>query len=504
MELITTKNITIETVDGINLNVTGLNGNSLIINVAEKDAIKTPIGKSFINSAIYHDNKLICKKDIYVYSITKKNQENFIVELKTEEDDLLSTVWVYLKNEMTSNNISPHVNLNEKIPVRGKYTDAARLQRLCYLEEKTGTTINHIRETSLKNEDLKNNIESFIGTIEIPVGIAGPLLIHGREMKGLIYAPFATTEGALIASATRGAKALTLSGGVSSWALSKKMIRAPVFEFNNIPEALCVAYWLKMNIDLIRHHAERHSHYAKLTKLDIFHQGKYLHVYFIYETGDAAGQNMTTMCTDKACEWIKKELRDTLQIPAISFIIDGNLSSDKKVSGYNMHSGRGTRVMSECFIPENIINRVLGTTSKDFMHAYNIMLASSITMGAIGFNINSSNVIAAMFVATGQDIASVHEASLSQLYAELSGDGIYLCLTLPCLTIGTIGGGTGLPAQNECLKILNCSGKGKINRLAEIICAYCMALDLSTISAAAAGEFARAHEQMGRNRPPEN
>ncbi|TXE57044.1 hydroxymethylglutaryl-CoA reductase [Serratia nematodiphila] len=459
-------------------------------------------GDEIKDVSFFYNDKLIFKADFYIHSITLDNQGGFIVKLKTEAQMALSALWGIIKDEFMMGKNNTNVNINEKLPLRGRYDEDSRIQRLSYLENRVGKKIKHIRNTSLCSDKLNHNIESFIGSVEIPVGIAGPLLIQGENVNELIYAPFATTEGALIASATRGAKALTLSDGVITKPLEKKMIRVPVFEFNNIAEAVFAAYWLKENFNIIKFHAEKFSNHANLKNLDTLHLGKYLHVYFIYETGDAAGQNMTTICTDKACEWILKVFNETLKMPAINFFIDGNLSSDKKVSGYNMQSGRGGRVISECLVPNDIMKRVLRTTSEKFMHAYNIMTASSITNGSIGFNINTSNVIAAMYTATGQDIASVHESSLSQLYAELSDTGgVYLSLTLPCLTIGTVGGGTGLPAQNECLNILDCVGKDKVMRLAEIICGFCLALDLSTISAASVGEFVQAHEKMGRNRP---
>lgn len=496
------KNISIKTNEGEKISLYDFSNDSIIYHDKIGYIKKSSPGDKVKDLSVFYNDIFVCSLDFYIHSIKLDNQDGFIVELKTEAQMALSTLWVFIKERFITEKNKINLNVNEKLPLRGRYDEDSRIQRLSYLEGKVGKKISHIRNTSLCSDKLNHNIESFIGSIEIPVGIAGPLLIDGENVSGLIYAPFATTEGALIASATRGAKALTLSGGVSTKPLEKIMIRVPVFEFKNISEAVFASHWLRGNFDAIKYHAEKLSNHANLKKLDFFHLGKYLHVYFIYETGDAAGQNMTTTCTDKACEWILKAFIDTLKMPAVNFIIDGNLSSDKKVSGYNMQSGRGGRVISECLVPDNVMKRILRTTSKKFIHAYNIMVSSSITNGSIGFNINTSNVIAAMYTATGQDIASVHESSLSQLYAELSDTGgVYLSLTLPCLTIGTVGGGTGLPAQNECLTILDCAGKDKVMRLSEIICGFCLALDLSTISAASVGEFAQAHERMGRNRP---
>jgi len=479
-----------------------MRGGEFILAMGVDPAYPFVVGDNLSDCLIYCRDKYICSISFLIKSISKIDNHSIFLSLTTENSDELSKLW---REIGFLQKVAPVQTMesNEKIPGRGLYTEEAKQKRLQFLREKTGKSLEYIEKTSLTHQRLKNNIESFIGTVEIPVGIAGPLLIRGQGANGLIYAPFATTEGALVASATRGAKAVSISGGVVTRVLGQRMVRVPVFEFSSISDAILAAHWIDMNFSSIRQQVSLASSHADLVKLDTHFLGRYLHICFVYHTADAAGQNMTTTCTAKACEWILQQFASICSVDPISFIIDGNLSSDKKASSQNLILGRGTRVIAECNLTEDALREVLNVSSEQFMHAYQIMVASNITMGAIGMNIKVSNVVAAIFSATGQDIASIHEASLGQLYAERGhqGQGLYMSMTLSSLTIGTIGGGTSLPTQQECLDILDCNGTGKLHRLAEIICGYCLALDLSTISAAAAGEFARAHELMGRNKP---
>jgi len=184
-----------------------------------------------------------------------------------------------------------------------------------------------------------------------------------------------------------------------------------------------------------------------------------------------------------------------------NFFIDGGMSSDKKVSYQSFIKGRGIRVVAEVFIPGDILYSVLKVTPHQLAAAYHAGISGVIHSGVIGMNINVANVIAAMFTATGQDIACVHESSIAHFSIEAVNEGLYARMHLPSLIVGTVGGGTNLPQQRECLEILDCAGEGNAHKLAEIIASYCLALDLSTLAALASGQFASAHERLGRNRP---
>jgi len=391
-----------------------------------------------------------------------------------------------------------------KIPARGLYTEEARLERLQYVRDNTDAKLERIAETTLEAKALVSNIEALVGSVEIPVGIAGPLHIKGGHADGLFYAPMATTEGALLASATRGATALSRSGGVNVRVIGQRMLRVPVFVLTDLNSALFFAEWVKDHYAEIAEQTRKYSNYANLVEVNTELMGRTVHVQFSYETGDAAGQNMTTTCTWQACQWVIAQMQQFPGIEFENFMIEANLSNDKKVTYNSFLKGRGVRVLAECLLTDEVCQKVLKVTPKQLFTAYNQFIGGSIASGMIGMNINIANVIGAIFTATGQDIACVHESSIGQLYLELTDDNeVYATLRLPSLVVGSVGGGTSLAQQKECLELIGCAGPGCSHKLAEVIAGFCLALDLSTLSAIASDQFARAHEKLGRNRPVE-
>jgi NADP-dependent 3-hydroxy-3-methylglutaryl-CoA reductase len=351
-------------------------------------------------------------------------------------------------------------------------------------------------------ERLSSNVENTIGAVEIPVGIAGPLLFRGERAHGIVYAPFATTEGALVASAARGATAITRAGGVRTRVIAQRMTRAPAFQFATAREAFVFAAWIVGQLDALRDRVREVSRHADLQSAEPFVSGAEVHVVFSYETGDAAGQNMTTGTTWHACQWILREL-PALGVSPTCFLIEANLSSDKKVGSRIPGGGRGCAVVAECTLDDETLLRVLKVSAAELLRACAMMRTGAAAAGMTTFNINVANTIAGIFTATGQDIACVHESSLGTLELSPAFGGVSARLSLPGLVVGTVGGGTHLPAQRALLESLGCTGPDGARRLAEIIAGFCLALDLSTMAAIASGEFATAHERLGRNRPVE-
>ncbi|MDO8266761.1 MAG: phosphotransferase [Moraxellaceae bacterium] len=389
-----------------------------------------------------------------------------------------------------------------RVPARGLYTEEARQERLAFARAETGASLTEVEQTRLDPRKLVSNIEAFIGSVEIPVGLSGPLHIKGIHADGLYYAPLATSEGALVASATRGATALSRSGGVTARVIGQRMMRVPLFGFESMNSAMFFAEWVQDHFRELSEEVRKYSNYARLVEVQAQVMGRNVHVHFIYETGDAAGQNMTTTCTWQACQWILKSIKRFEGLHISNFLIEANLSNDKKVTYQTFLKGRGIRVLAEAVLRDDICQKVLKVSAKQLVRAYQDFVTGSIAAGMIGININVANIVGAMFAALGQDIACVHESSLAQLHIELTDEGdAYCTMTLPSLVVGTVGGGTNLTQQRECLELLDCAGPGNAHKLAEIIAAYCLALDISTLSAIAADQFARAHEKLGRNRP---
>ena len=388
-----------------------------------------------------------------------------------------------------------------KIPARGIYSEQARQERLDFMRSHSGHALKHLAQIDLMAEKLTGNIENLMGAVEVPVGLAGPLLCRGDKARGVFYLPMATSEGALVASATRGATAISRAQGVTTRVIQQRMLRVPLFVLSDMHGAFRFASWIRDHVEDIRAQVSKVSRFANLISVEPMLMGNQVHVQFLYETGDAAGQNMTTSCTWYCCQWLMQQMQHYDEIVFDNFIIEANMSGDKKVNYRSFIVGRGTRVTAECLLPDEVIESVLKVSPELLLKTYHATAVGASQVGMVGYNANVANVIAAIFTATGQDIASVHESSLAQLYMQRVQGGIYASIMLPALIIGTVGGGTALPRQRELLEMLDCYGPGKVSRFAEIIAGFCLALDLSTLSAIASGQFATAHDRLGRNRP---
>jgi len=386
------------------------------------------------------------------------------------------------------------------IPGRGLVTNNSTKMRLDYLESIDIET-DLIANSKLNIYDINNNIESYIGSTEIPLGIVGPLLFNDDGGKELAYCAAGTLEGALIASMNRGARVISKSNGFSAKIKWQKMTRSPMFTFELKSEATIFADFVENNFTAIKKTSEKHSNHAKLTSIESVQIDTVVHLKFVYNTGDAAGQNMTTTCTWHAMLFIVEIFKAAHNMVPVDFFIEGNGTSDKKVSQSNINSGRGIHVVATCSIPELVITEVLRTTSAKLVSAFEHSKKITLKNGMVGNNINVTNAIAAIFVATGQDLASIHESGVGILQLEKEEDGLSLQLTLPNLVIGTVGGGTSLPKQSQALEIMKCLGNNKVNRFAKLIAGFTLGLEISTFAAIVSGEFAKSHEKLGRNKP---
>lgn len=366
---------------------------------------------------------------------------------------------------------------------------------------KKGLIADEITRHVLEHTDVQNNIESLIGTVEIPVGLVGPLLFRNEGVTEQVFCAAGTLEGALVASMNRGAKAISMSGGFSAEVHHQKMVRSPLFILHSDQAALRFENWVEENTAAIAKHAESFSNHARLLEIIPFRHNENVHLKFVYTTGDAAGQNMTTTCTWHAMLWVVENFEIHTGIKIEHYVIEGNGASDKKVSRFLNEHGRGLKVVAKCVLLEDVIHKVLRTTSDNLLRFH--LPAQFITAndGMIAYNINIANAIAAIFVATGQDLASIHESSVGEFSMKKVPEGLEVKMTLPSLVVGTVGGGTNLPKQQECLKLMACNGSGKINRFAQLIAGFALSLDISTNAAIVSGEFAKAHEKLGRNKP---
>ena len=286
--------------------------------------------------------------------------------------------------------------------------------------------------------------------------------------------------------------------------LGQRMVRAPLFVLSDIQSASKFTHWVLEHLREIREQTQLMSSHAELVEVEPHQIGNTVHLRFLYETGDAAGQNMTTACTWKACRWILEQMQHFEDMGFENLIVEANMSGDKKATFLSFIAGRGIRVAAECTIERQVLREVLKVTPEQMERCNQWFMAGSLQVGMIGYNINVANAVAAIFTATGQDIACVHESSLGIFSLRATEEGLYASIMLPGLIVGTVGGGTHLGRQSELLELMGCAGPGKAARFAEIIAGFSLALDLSTLAAIASGQFATAHEKLGRNRPVEH
>ncbi|HVJ05728.1 MAG TPA: hydroxymethylglutaryl-CoA reductase [Candidatus Saccharimonadales bacterium] len=377
------------------------------------------------------------------------------------------------------------------------YTHESAATRREFIEEHTGAKLSHVSKYSFDPATLPGNIENFTGVAQVPVGIAGPLLINGEHAQGEFYIPLATTEGTLISSYNRGMRLLTECGGVKTTVVDDAMQRAPVFMFADALRAREFGHWIVENFTAIRHAAESTTHIGKLRNIDQFAVGPLRYLRFNYTCGDAAGQNMASKATYAACEWIRSN--HSLHP---KYFLTGNIDTDKKHSHMNMIFGRGKRVVAEAVLRGEFLQRTMHVSAADLAGARDIQMAGAVLAGSSNNGAHSANAIAALFIATGQDAANVAEAHAAMTFTRVLENGdFYWSITLPALIVATYGGGTGLATQRECLEMLGCYGKGKVNKFAEICAAVVLAGETSLASAMINGDWVSAHEKLGRNRP---
>lgn len=391
---------------------------------------------------------------------------------------------------------SPKADL---IPGRMSWSTDSQQKRLAFLKEKTDIYPGHISGElpEIEAGKLRGNIEHYIGMTRIPTGIVGPVHVKGNEAEGEFYVPMATTEGALVASYNRGAQATKLSGGVVSLCVSEAIQRAPAFKFVSLNEAIQFVQW---TAGLFTHFAEivnQTSRYANLNDLKINMEGNVVILIFEYTTGEAAGQNMVTICTNAVCQFIVSNT----PIAPQHWFIEGNFSGDKKATVTALSHVRGKKVTAECFIPSAVISSTLKTTARKMAQYWLTSVVGTVQSGGIGLQGHFANGLAAMFLATGQDVACVAEAYIGITRMEVvEKDALYISVTLPSLIVGTVGGGTWLPTQKECLDLMGCSGPGSARKLAEIMAAVILGGELSIAAAMASHDFVSAHKNLGRRK----
>ncbi|XP_043528252.1 3-hydroxy-3-methylglutaryl-coenzyme A reductase [Frieseomelitta varia] len=445
-------------------------------------------------------------------NVDKPNNKSQPSRLKVPRS-LKECLEVY-KSELGANGLTDeeviHLVKNKHIPAYqlekavGDMERGVTIRRLIIGE--AGKFLDNLSDLPYKNYDyskvLGSCCENVIGYVPVPLGIAGPLLIDGE----LYHVPMATTEGCLVASTNRGSRAL-LKCGVTSRVVADGMTRGPVVRFPNIVRATEAMAWMQdsENFKKMKESFDLTSRFARLTKIHVRIAGRHLFIRFVATTGDAMGMNMLSKGTEKSLNTVKEHFPD-MDILSLS----GNFCTDKKPAAVNWILGRGKSVVCEAVVPADVVTNVLKTSVHALVDV-NIsknMIGSAVAGSVGGFNAHAANIVTAIFIATGQDPAqNVGSSNCMTLMEPWGTDGsdLYVSCTMPSIEIGTVGGGTGLPAQGACLAMLGVQGAHaeepgeNASRLARVICATVLAGELSLMAALTAGHLVKSHLRHNRS-----
>ncbi|MFB6211634.1 MAG: hydroxymethylglutaryl-CoA reductase (NADPH) [Halobacteriales archaeon] len=388
------------------------------------------------------------------------------------------------------------VHLHELDAHTDRRTAAAVRRRI--LTSRTDADLGTVGDFAFDAADTEGNIENLLGGIQVPLGVAGPVTVDGSAADGEYDLPLATTEGALVASVNRGCGVVQAAGGATARVLASKMTRAPVFRVADVATAQTVVEWVDANTDTLAAAAESTTEHGELLFVDPYVVGDSVFLRFGFDTKDAMGMNMVTIATREAAEVVEAET------PASLVALSGNLCTDKKPAAINAIEGRGRTVTADVVIPHETVEEQLHTTPAAIAEINTRKNhVGSAKAGSLGFNAQAANVVAAMFLATGQDGAQVVEGSNTITTIDVREDDLYASVTLSSLEVGTVGGGTTLPTQREALSLLGVDGGGdppgaNADALAEVIAVGALAGELSLLGALGSRHLSSAHSDLGR------
>lgn len=338
------------------------------------------------------------------------------------------------------------------------------------------------------------NIENFIGTARVPVGLAGPVLVHGEQARGEFHIPMATTEGTLVASTSRGMKVINECGGVHVQVVRDGGIqRAPVFEFSTISDALSFSESLTQDWQWLAPVMEATTAHGKLTDVTCWQMGRNVCVRMTMNPGDASGQNMVSIAALKAVEALLDRYSSIKR-----YLMAGGLSGEKVPANVNALMGRGKGVTAHVTIPAQVMRDITRADIADLPRLHQLYMNFAQWGGNRNSHHSLVNTLAAMYIATGQDVACLPECAQAQNLLEHDPERrvLHWDVHMPNLNAGTVGGGTGLATQRECLEIMDCYGTGKINRFVELCAVTALANEISFWGAICSQEWVGAHADL--------
>lgn len=377
--------------------------------------------------------------------------------------------------------------------LKRNYEDGFVEERRKWLSGQTGVKFTHIDKYSIRPSEVQGNIENFVGVAQVPLGVMGPLKINGECANGTFFVPMATTEGALVETFQRGAIAITKAGGVNSMILKDENYLDPIFIVKDFNAVKTFLEWVEKNFDILKRKVKEVTQHGELRKITPYVIGRRVILKFSYFTHDAMGANMINVATDQLCKFI------AASVTVEKYLLRSNLSSEKKAAAVNLLFNYGKEVLVEVTLPRKIVTRYLNSTPEAISQAWHSWALGSIQAGMYGINAQFANGLAALFIACGQDVAHIVNASVGINMLELLDNGdLYASLKLPNILVGTVGGGTALGTQRECLEMIGCYGKGKSKKFSEIVAAVLLSGELGICAGITSGEFQTPHMRARR------
>ncbi len=305
----------------------------------------------------------------------------------------------------------------------------------------------------------------------------------------------ATTEGALVASTSRGMAMLAAGGGAYARVTGSELSQHPMLVYASVVGAMRAAEVARASVERFQGLVAGITRHGALSRVETQVLGRRLLLRLLFTTGDAIGINMAS----HGAELCSKDLAE--RTGAVERFVHGQ-DVEKRANARAMVEGRGRSAVAEAVIPRMVLEERARTTPEAMVRVLRTYAVGYAQLGTQNWTVQAANTIAAVFLACGQDIAYVTECATGLLDFDVTEDGdLHASVTLPSLLLGTVGGGSGQGTAAECLQILGCAGPGRANALAEIIAGTVLAGDLSLVAAFASHEFVAAHEALGRNRP---
>ena len=384
-----------------------------------------------------------------------------------------------------------------KIPreTTGDHTAEVVGRRRSLCERASGRELPHLGGEPVATTAAEGNVENMIGFAQVPVGIAGPLRVDTSDGVRECYVPMATTEGALVASYSRGMRILAEGGAVRARVLREGLSQHPILVYASAEEAQRAAQVAGEMFDELAQIAAQTTRHGALVECQPQVLGRRLVLRLVFTTGDAIGINMAARATDLCARELARATG------ARARYVHGQ-DVEKRANARSLVEGRGRSVVAEAVVPRGALDSLARTKPEDLIEIAHTYAVGYAQLGTQNWTVQSANGLTAVLLACGQDVAYVTECATGFLDFDLTREGdLYASVTLPSLLLGTVGGGTGQGTARECLEILGCLGSGAARRFAEILGATVLAGDLSLMCSFCTHEFVAAHERLGRNRP---